>query len=268
MHYPGIQLARLCMLLVLFLICTHVNAGSRITLQPSVSKSSIHSPVSTTGTIRGLDNPRATMDGHIIVPGHISGQGHIQADHVVFEGTVSPGNSPGCITMGGNATFSSTAVLVMEIGGLVPCSEHDQLSVANDLVINASRLELVLINGFLPQEGQRFDLLDWGTFSGAFGSIDSSNSVLPAHLVWDFSQLDVTGEVVVDLLADGDLNSDGIVNVIDVLLSLQALSGKIILTQTQLEHGDVAPVINGIPVPDGNFTLGDMLVIQRKALGN
>ena len=208
------------------------------------------------------------MSGALIAKGHVSGQGHIYADHVVFEGTVSPGNSPGCITMGGNATFSITATMVMEIGGQTPCSEHDQMDVANILTVNGATLQLVLINGFQPLPGQRFDLLEWGAFAGGFGNIDTGAATLPAHLAWDVSQLEVSGEVVVDLLADGDLNDDGLVNVVDVLLAQQALLGKITLSQTQFIRGDVAPKINGQPAPDGNFTLGDVLLIQQKALGS
>jgi hypothetical protein len=34
-----------------------------------------------------------------------------------------------------------------------------------------------------------------------------------------------------------------------------------------MQHGDVAPLVNGSPDPDGQFNAGDLLVIQRKALG-
>jgi hypothetical protein len=68
-------------------------------------------------------------------------------------------------------------------------------------------------------------------------------------------------------VADGDLNGDGLVNTADVLLSTRILMEQFTPTQDQIYHGDVAPLVNGIPVPDGLFSLGDALVIQRKALG-
>ncbi|MFQ5642685.1 MAG: hypothetical protein ACE5FQ_03195 [Thiogranum sp.] len=67
--------------------------------------------------------------------------------------------------------------------------------------------------------------------------------------------------------ADGDLNADGLVNVVDVLLAQRILTGQLPLTQDYLDHGDVAPLVGGTPDPDGLFNLGDVLVIQRKALG-
>lgn len=69
------------------------------------------------------------------------------------------------------------------------------------------------------------------------------------------------------VLADGDLNNDGVVNTVDVLLGYQILNGDVSPSATQLQHGDVAPLIGGIPQPNGVFNLGDVLLIQRKALG-
>jgi len=66
---------------------------------------------------------------------------------------------------------------------------------------------------------------------------------------------------------DGDLNSDGIVNVVDMLLAQKILNGQISITQLQLSHGDVAPLINGMPAPDGLFNVADMLIISRKISG-
>ena len=69
------------------------------------------------------------------------------------------------------------------------------------------------------------------------------------------------------LRADGDINLDGEVNVADILLGLQVLNDAATLSPEQFIHGDVAPLVGGVPDPDGLFTLGDLLVIERKALG-
>jgi hypothetical protein len=66
---------------------------------------------------------------------------------------------------------------------------------------------------------------------------------------------------------DGDINDDGLVNVVDILLAQRALLGEITLTTDQMVHADVAPLQNGIPAPDGQFDLGDLLAIERKVLG-
>ena len=111
------------------------------------------------GNVRGFEKARKRIDGALVVPGYIKGKGKVIADHVVFEGRVSPGDSPGCINFTGNVTFSSTATLVVELGGAVSCTEYDQINVANTLTINNAALELVLINGYVPQFGDSFNVL-------------------------------------------------------------------------------------------------------------
>ncbi len=67
--------------------------------------------------------------------------------------------------------------------------------------------------------------------------------------------------------ASGDINGDGSVDVIDVLLAWRILSGSLAPDTNQLLRGDVAPLVGGVPVPDGQFTLGDAYLIQAKAVG-
>jgi pseudomonalisin len=72
---------------------------------------------------------------------------------------------------------------------------------------------------------------------------------------------------IVTLGHDGDINGDGVVDVTDVLLAEQIASGLIIPTVSQLAHGDVAPLVNGVPAPDGKIDVSDVLIIERKASG-
>ena len=69
------------------------------------------------------------------------------------------------------------------------------------------------------------------------------------------------------IIADGDLNVDGLVNAADILIAGQIVLGQRTPTPIELSHGDVAPLINGIPASDGQFNAGDLLSIERKALG-
>ena len=65
----------------------------------------------------------------------------------------------------------------------------------------------------------------------------------------------------------GDINNDGSVNAIDILLATQITLGLKIPTAGELLRGDVAPLTGGIPDPDGGINVADLMLIQRKALG-
>lgn len=71
----------------------------------------------------------------------------------------------------------------------------------------------------------------------------------------------------VAIVPDGDINSDGTVNSADIMIGLRILLGIDTATTVQLLHGDVAPMVNGMPAPDGQFTVADILIIQRKLFG-
>jgi hypothetical protein len=58
-------------------------------------------------------------------------------------------------------------------------------------------LKLASWNGFVAQAGQSFDLLDWGSESGTFGTIDASDLTLAAGTQLDYSKLYTSGEILV-----------------------------------------------------------------------
>ena len=219
--------------------------------------------ISASPSIHGLAHARQRRDGALLVSERISGTGTIQANHVIIEGTIAPGNSPGCIDFGGNVTFSTSATLLTEIGGLTPCAEYDRITVGNQLTINGAKLEIVLF-GFVPAFGDRFDIMDWGSLTGSFGSIDTSAASLPAPLVWDSSQLYLNGELVVNVqhFADGDLapwnNPDGLINAADMLIATQLAAGLRTPGALQYAHGDMNV--------DGVIDLADLLLIQQTVL--
>ncbi len=66
---------------------------------------------------------------------------------------------------------------------------------------------------------------------------------------------------------DGDLDNDGVVTAADALHALRIEAGLISATAADLAHGDVAPLVNGRPQPDGKIDIGDVVVILRKAIG-
>jgi hypothetical protein len=69
------------------------------------------------------------------------------------------------------------------------------------------------------------------------------------------------------IIADGDVNGDGQVDVRDLLLAMRILNGQYIPTQAEQDRWDVAPLVNGVPEPNQQNDLGDYVVLQQKVLG-
>lgn len=67
----------------------------------------------------------------------------------------------------------------------------------------------------------------------------------------------------------GDINDDRVVDIADVVLAARAVMGLVTLTDAELARARVAPLVNGVPQPAPNdpFTAADLLLIERKALG-
>ncbi len=106
----------------------------------------------------------------------LSGSGTVIGD-VVNRGVVSPGNSPGIQTVTGSFTFTRSGSTHIEIGGLTPGpgatvdDGYDQIDV-NGAVQFGGTLQVTLINGFIPQVGQRFDIVKFGSATGSFDNYE------------------------------------------------------------------------------------------------
>ena len=70
-----------------------------------------------------------------------------------------------------------------------------------------------------------------------------------------------------DTPANGDVNEDGEVNVLDVMLVTRHILNRALLDADQQVRADVAPVDEqGIPDPDGDINAGDLLRIEQWAV--
>src|SRR5207245_2909730 len=89
---------------------------------------------------------------------------------VVYLGSFSPGNSPASISFAGSVDLTGSSSLEMELGGLAVGTQYDQVGVAGQLALSGTLL-VSLINNFAPSAGQAFDILDWGSLTGTFASL-------------------------------------------------------------------------------------------------
>lgn len=157
---------------------------------------------------------------------------------------VSDGNIPAGLLCEGDLVLSSTSTLNIELGGVTPSVQYDQVRVDGELSLSG-RLNVTLINSFTPSAGNSFQIIEWGTLAGEFSQIDLPT--LPETLEWDLSKLYVNGAIIAvpvdecraDIAPDG---GDGVVNVNDLLAVINAWGACPQPCDADTCDADIAPI--------------------------
>jgi len=172
-------------------------------------------PLINNGAVVG-DSP-----GAIELTGYVKGVGTLE--NVTVSGTLSPGFSPARVHAT-NLGIASDGDLLMELGGLLPASQYDQLDVSGDLHLGGT-LRISLIGGFDPDTGDVFDILDFDSLGGTeFDELDLP--ALDGRKTWDTSDLYVGGSISVVRMLDGDTNVDWSVDLFDYDALLSEIGGQ------------------------------------------
>ena len=125
--------------------------------------------------------------------GELSGNGIAGSGTVFIEGDMRPGFSPGTMRFGGDVSYGPLARLHLEIGGAGE-GQYDRLDVAGSATLGGI-LVIELIDGYVPQAGSTFHLLESGGNTGAFTSVVLP--VLPEGRQWDTARLEEKGVLAV-----------------------------------------------------------------------
>ena len=179
----------------------------------------------------------------------LGGSGTV-AGGLSLAGNLSPGNSAGTLSITGNAAFTSSSSLAIELGGNAVGSTYDHVNVSGQLAI-AGNLNVVLINGFTPLLGNSFDLFDSASPTGTF-----ANVTFPAidNLQWDTTMLYVDGTVKLISALPGDFNGNGMVDGADFVDWRKAGRRKSSTTRGVANFGETiasGSLVNSqIPEPD------------------
>lgn len=162
--------------------------GGRITLTGGAS-AVFAGDVDNDSQIRTESGSTATFLSAVSGGGSFDGAGA-----VVFLDTFSPGNSPALTPFGGDLTFGENSQTIIELAGTQRGTEHDAFDVAGTLTLNG-RFEITLLNDFLPQLGDRFDVFNAGQIAG--NSTDFGIPSLADGLSFDLSELESSGVLTV-----------------------------------------------------------------------
>ncbi|GAB4249346.1 MAG: hypothetical protein OHK005_16120 [Candidatus Methylacidiphilales bacterium] len=103
---------------------------------------------------------------------------------VLAGGTLSPGTSPGILTVGA-LTLSPGSTTIFEINGLTPGLQHDQIVVTGTANLDGT-VQLLFGGGFTPSDGASFTLLQAGAVNGQFANFTSNlGAVFSLNLIYD-----------------------------------------------------------------------------------
>ncbi len=178
----------------------------------------ILSSTTVNGPVTNAAGANITAIGEVTFTGLVSGPGgFFGPGTITFAGGMSPGASPAEVSFEGGVTLANTNTLFIEIGGTIRGTEYDALDIAGALALDGTLNVSVVDLGsgvFAPALGNSFDILDWGSLSGKFDTLNLP--ALSADLMWNASQLHTTGVLSVALA--GDFNFDGKVNAADYVL--------------------------------------------------
>jgi len=150
------------------------------------------------GSSQGLDIPVL----EVAATGTLSGNGTIIGNVLINGGTVSPGSSPGTLTIDGNYTQGIDSRLIIEIAGLNP-GDFDVLNVLGTATFVAgTTIDLHFINSFAPSTGDVFDFLLAEVFASDMNLVNFNILGLDSGFQFDVGFTD-TGTFSMTALNDG-----------------------------------------------------------------
>ncbi|MCA9253904.1 MAG: hypothetical protein KDA54_22480, partial [Phycisphaerales bacterium] len=183
--------------------------------------------------------------------GKLKGSGTVNGNRIINQGTTSPGNSPGMLTVNGEFVNDINGTLDIELGGLMPGAEHDVLAVNGDLTLDGTLL-LTPTDAFMPTTGQTFEIMTADSITGTFATVVGAGQ---------YTILVGSNSVTVQVdCAPGDADCDGDVDLDDYEAFADCLTGPGTATlQDCLSKFD----LDG----DGDIDTGDFQIMQQY-LGN
>jgi len=144
---------------------SHINLGSQSAVLLSQHAAQLSGHVYSNGGIltsaAGIAVTAAgVLDGNITVNGDVTNDGLINVG----------GDAIGLDTVYGNLVLDSAGTVRVQIGGTDP-SAYDHIMVKNGNVTLGGMLDLVFIDGFLPKQGDTFNIFI-DDFSGSFSGLE------------------------------------------------------------------------------------------------
>ena len=125
-----------------------------------------------------INNGELLVNGSIagdvtVAGGMLGGCGRI-GGNVLNQAQISPGNSPGTLTIAGNYTQTSTGTVLVQIESL---TVYDKLVIGGKATLDGT-LQVVYLNGFTPKKGDTFTYITApGGVTGTFATVETDTLI-------------------------------------------------------------------------------------------
>lgn len=126
--------------------------------------------------------------------GRISGEGTI-IGNIVNAGRISPGSSPGVLSIEGD--LLNQGLIELEIESL---TEFDEIFTTG--TFESGGVISISLVGYEPNLAETFDLLDFGSFLDTGYVFDFSNAALNPGLTWDTTMFEIDGSIGVSAVPE------------------------------------------------------------------
>jgi hypothetical protein len=98
------------------------------------------------------------------------------------------------------------------------------------------------------------------------GLVKGTNTITVTALDFVFNKTTRTAGITI-ILPDGNFKGSGTADISDALKALRIAAGVDQPSTTDMLHGDVAPLVNGVPAPDNKIDITDAQTILMKVVG-
>jgi T5SS/PEP-CTERM-associated repeat protein len=216
-----------------------VNLGQFDLIDTDVS-GALNSPAGSTINIGGS----VRFSGPVRGGANFLGSGIVQ-----FDGNYDPGDGIGRVLFDGDVTLGADNDLRLDLGGTAP-GQHDQLDVFGHVTLGGT-LNLVLAEGYVPQNGHEFPLILYGSTSGSFSDVDYPP--IADGLSWRLAaESDALTLAVLSSQMPGDIDGDGDVDRTD-------------FRQFMTHYGRTSGATwsQGDFTGDGRTTLADLVMLRN-----
>jgi cytochrome c peroxidase len=176
-------------------------------------------------------------------------------------GNQQPANSPTTASL-----LIKTAPPLLTLTPVAPLTSQDSITIGGTFQTGAT------ISATVDSAAQLGPITVGGSGAGSWscnltGLALGSNKISVLVQDFFFNTSSTLSTVITRVAADGNFKGSGVTDISDALRALRIAVGLTQPSPFDLMHGDVAPLVNGRPAPDGQIDLADSLVILKKAVG-